>query len=209
MGHTGIVQPTTSKIYSADEARNIARLEKRSSTTTWVPFKALPTGPTSHLEAFNVIHRGKPDGVRSSIGTGPSTVPREIVRIAGDVTYVCAAVILLVDDDASVKKSLHRLLGAHGYEVHGASDQSAVLEAARAHRPDIIILDLHMPWPNGLEIARVLKADPSLNAIRLIAFSASVPDWDENMGLFDQVIEKPASAQVLLDAIAACVQRQR
>jgi CheY-like chemotaxis protein len=115
---------------------------------------------------------------------------------------VCAALILLVEDDASVRKSLRRLLRANGYEVYEASDCAGALEGARERRPHIMILDLQMSWPSGLQIAQAVKADPTLSAIHLIAFSASVPNWDEDMKLFAHVIEKPAPAEVLLDAIA-------
>jgi CheY-like chemotaxis protein len=115
---------------------------------------------------------------------------------------VCAAVILVVDDDQSVRKSLYRLLSAHGYEVYEASDHTGALEHARQRRPNVLILDLHMSRLSGLDIARAVKADAALSSIHLIAFSASIPDWDEDMKLFTRVVEKPAPVQILLDAIA-------
>ena len=118
-----------------------------------------------------------------------------------------AVTILLVDDDESVRTSLHRLLSANGYQVDEASDRSSALEKARARRPQIMILDLHMSSSSGFQIASALRADPMLRAIGLIAFSASIPDWDEGLKLFDQVIEKPAPAGVLLDAIARTLGR--
>src|SRR5688572_33041102 len=92
---------------------------------------------------------------------------------------VGAAVILLVDDDEGVRRSLHRLLSANGYEVYAASDRSRALDEARARRPQIMILDLHMPKSSGMQIARAVRADPILIATGLIAFSASVPYWDD------------------------------
>ena len=122
---------------------------------------------------------------------------------------VCPAVILLVDDDEGVRRSLHRLLSANGYEVYAAPDRSRALEEARARRPQIMILDLHMPTSSGLQIARAVRADPILIATGLIAFSASVPDWDDELNLFDRVVAKPAPAEVLLDAISRVLGRVR
>lgn len=118
-----------------------------------------------------------------------------------------APVILLVDDDESVRTSLHRLLDAYGYEVYEAADRASAIQEARSRHPQIMILDLHMASVSGLQIARVVRADPDLSAVRLIAFSASVPDWDEDLKLFDQVIEKPAPAEVLLEAIERSLRR--
>jgi CheY-like chemotaxis protein len=120
---------------------------------------------------------------------------------------LCAVVILLVDDDESVRKSLHRLLSAHGYEIYTAAGSTGALEEARKRRPQIMILDLHMSTVSGLQVARAVRADPVLNHIGLIAFSASVPDWDEDLKLFDQVISKPAPADVLLGAISKAIAR--
>jgi CheY-like chemotaxis protein len=120
---------------------------------------------------------------------------------------VCAVIILVVDDDESVRKSLHRLLSAHGHEVYEASDRIGALAEARRRRPHVMILDLHLSRLSGLQIARAFRDDPSLSAIGLIAFSASVPDWDEELKLFDRVVAKPAPAKVLLAAIAESTQR--
>jgi two-component system, cell cycle response regulator DivK len=122
---------------------------------------------------------------------------------------VCAVVILLVDDDESVRKSLHRLLDAHGYEVYEASDRVGALAQARARHPQIMILDLHIPGCSGLQIARAVREDAILGAIGLIAFSASVPDWEEDLKLFDGVVAKPAPAEVLLGAISRTLERLR
>lgn len=122
---------------------------------------------------------------------------------------MAATVILVVDNDDGVRRSLRRFLTVHGYEVYEASDRDSALGQIRRRRPDVVILDLHMPPSSGLQIARELRADPTSNRIALIAFSASVPDWDEHFALLDRVIEKPAPAEVLLDAIRESTQRAK
>jgi CheY-like chemotaxis protein len=110
-----------------------------------------------------------------------------------------------VEDDDSVRRSLRRLLTVHGYDVYEASSHSTALDGARLHRPQVMIVDLHLPGLSGLHIARSIRADPSVGALSLIAFSASVPDWDEDLQHFDCVVEKPARAEVLLKAVADSV----
>lgn len=125
----------------------------------------------------------------------------------GVSAHVSDDVILVVDNDESIRRSLRRLLTAHGYEVHEASDGTAALEQASRLRPRVVIIDLHMHSLNGLEIARAIKANSSMSGTCLIAFSASVPDWDDELQLFDQVVEKPAPADILLKAIAEATKR--
>lgn len=68
--------------------------------------------------------------------------------------------ILVVDDDASVRRVFQRLLAREGYEVLLASDGDAALAIA-AHEPiDTILLDMNMPGMSGLDVCRGLRADP-------------------------------------------------
>ena len=117
------------------------------------------------------------------------------------------AVILLVDDDESVRRSIHRFLTAHGFEVYEAADRASALNEARMRHPQVMIVDLHLPSFSGIQIARDVRADADLTTTHLIAFSASIPDWDEELRMFDQVISKPAAGRVLLDAIASILQK--
>lgn len=131
---------------------------------------------------------------------------RDLFNLVEVLPNVGAAVILLVDDDESVRKSVHRFLNAHGYEVYEARDRTSAVNEARLRHPHIMIVDLLLPSFSGLHIARDIRADPDLKTIHLIAFSATIPDWNEELRLFDRVISKPAAGQVLLDAIVSTLQ---
>lgn len=131
---------------------------------------------------------------------------RDLFNSVEVLSNVGAAVILLVDDDESVRKSVHRFLNAHGYEVYEAQDRASAVNEARLRHPHVMIVDLHLPSFSGLQIARDIRADPTLKTTHLIAFSATIPDWDEELKLFDRVISKPVAGQVLLDAIASTLQ---
>jgi two-component system sensor histidine kinase MprB len=65
--------------------------------------------------------------------------------------------ILVVDDDPAVRSSLHRALRLEGYSVGLAGDGSEALAAVDADAPDVIVLDLMMPPPDGLEVCRRLR----------------------------------------------------
>jgi DNA-binding NarL/FixJ family response regulator len=66
--------------------------------------------------------------------------------------------VLLVDDNASVRRSLCSLFLSDGFDVCGeAQDGEKAIEQAKRLQPDLIVLDLAMPVMNGLQAAKVLK----------------------------------------------------
>jgi DNA-binding NarL/FixJ family response regulator len=70
--------------------------------------------------------------------------------------------ILIVDDDAGFRLQVRELLLADGFEVVGeAHDGASALEAARALRPDLVLLDIGLPDIAGFEVARALSMDGS------------------------------------------------
>jgi two-component system, NtrC family, response regulator AtoC len=78
--------------------------------------------------------------------------------------------ILVVDDEANLRRVLSAQLSREGYEVHTAEDGAAGLEFLRQHHIDLVITDLRMPRLGGMDLLReALKADPSLPVVILTA----------------------------------------
>src|SRR2546423_11352005 len=78
------------------------------------------------------------------------------------------ASVLIVDDHAGFRLSARRILEADGYEVVGeAHDGRSAIAASRRLRPDIVLLDVHLPDLDGFEVARELTAEPGAPAIVL------------------------------------------
>jgi PleD family two-component response regulator len=90
--------------------------------------------------------------------------------------------VLIVDDEASNVVLLCKTL-EQGYEVMTASSGSEALVLARAHDPDIILLDVIMPEMDGFEVCRQLKSDDRLKDIPVIFISALDDTQDETEGL--------------------------
>ena len=80
--------------------------------------------------------------------------------------------ILVVDDNPDVRLALTTLLKDEGYEVTEASDGDLGIDAARARKPDLILLDLMMPRMDGFETLRELKKDANLSDIPVVVLTA-------------------------------------
>jgi two-component system alkaline phosphatase synthesis response regulator PhoP len=68
-----------------------------------------------------------------------------------------APTVLVVDDDASIRELLRRILESAGYHVVTAHDAPSALEAMAAHGPQVAFLDVHMPGANGLWLADQIR----------------------------------------------------
>jgi CheY-like chemotaxis protein len=109
-------------------------------------------------------------------------------------------VILVVDDDPSVRASTRRLLAVRGYIAVEAATAAEALAKANEVRPDAILMDLHMQPIGGLAAARQLKADDALKNIPIVALSATPPTSDES-AVFAAVLIKPCPSDEIVQAI--------
>lgn len=112
--------------------------------------------------------------------------------------------ILIVDDSLDSANVLGSLFGAHGYEAHVAYDWAGALETAKAHLPDIILLDLGMPEMDGVHLARLFREDEQLKDKVLVAVTGYADDMHrqecEAVG-FDCLLPKPVGWDVLESTI--------
>lgn len=113
--------------------------------------------------------------------------------------------ILIVEDDESIRELLAMTLAASGYgDVVTAADGNEGLSEARACHPDLILLDLMLPYIDGLTICSVLKGDEATRHIPIIMITARNSEADIIKGLdmgANDYITKPFSRQVLLARI--------
>jgi CheY-like chemotaxis protein len=79
--------------------------------------------------------------------------------------------ILLVEDSKLMRLAVGRAMERSGYEVVTALDGAEVLDLARDHRPDLILLDMLLPKMTGPEVLRALKKDPETARIAVVAFT--------------------------------------
>jgi diguanylate cyclase (GGDEF)-like protein len=90
--------------------------------------------------------------------------------------------ILVVDDDPSIVDLLTEFL-RHEYDVSGATHGLQAIDMCRAEPPDLVLLDVTMPGPDGYEVCRMLKADPGTRHVPVIFVTARAEVEEEIRGL--------------------------
>lgn len=80
--------------------------------------------------------------------------------------------ILVAEDHRDSRDALRALLEASGYRVHLAADGAEAVEQALAFRPDLILMDIMMPRLDGLAATRLLREEPTLARIPILALTA-------------------------------------
>jgi two-component system response regulator RegX3 len=119
-----------------------------------------------------------------------------------------SARILVVEDAEAILDAVTDALGADGFEVHGASDGTAALEATHAQQFDLVILDVMLPGLSGTEICRRLRAE---SPVPIIMLSARDAEAERVLGLevgADDYVTKPFSELELLSRVRAILRRR-
>jgi two-component system, cell cycle response regulator DivK len=115
-----------------------------------------------------------------------------------------AKIVLIVEDNELNMKLFGDVLESRGYRTLRTGEGLEALELARAHRPDLVLMDIQLPAISGLEVTRWIKAEPELSAIPIIAVTAYAMAGDEariREGGCEAYIAKPISIVSFLQTI--------
>ncbi|MFC5513886.1 response regulator [Massilia jejuensis] len=110
--------------------------------------------------------------------------------------------ILVVDDNVDAADMTAQMLQIYGLDAQVAYGGLECLNSARAHRPDLIFLDIGMPVMDGYQVAQAVRADKGLSDVKLVALTA----WGDEASRiraraagFDIHLTKPANISELVD----------
>jgi FixJ family two-component response regulator len=120
------------------------------------------------------------------------------------------AIVFVVDDDSSVRRSTERLVRAAGFRIQTFASPREFLDATRPDGPACLVLDIRMPGLSGLELQRELNRSGVRIPIIFITGHGDIPTSVRAMK--DGAVEfltKPFGRQELLDAITAAIERDR
>jgi two-component system cell cycle response regulator DivK len=118
--------------------------------------------------------------------------------------------VLIADDIETSRELIRTVLETSGYEVVEANDGLEALRYARLTRPDLIILDIHMPGADGFGVLAELRKDDDLAATPVMALTASAMDGDRQRALragFDGYVSKPIPLSVLREEVERLLRR--
>jgi two-component system cell cycle response regulator DivK len=112
--------------------------------------------------------------------------------------------ILVVDDQPMTVKIIQTILAAEGYQVRVAINATEALQAVQISEPDLILMDIHLPGLDGLALTRLLRSNPELRHVKIVAVSAySLTGNDERFTAAgcDGFIPKPIDTRALVTSI--------
>ncbi|MEJ7797113.1 MAG: response regulator [Solirubrobacteraceae bacterium] len=115
-------------------------------------------------------------------------------------------VVLIVDDDPFIRKLIVTTLeGVSEFELHEACDGEEAVQTARRESPRLVFLDIDMPRLDGIEACRRMRAEPAMNAAKIVMLTATAEDSArvraEQAGA-DFFLTKPFSPLELLRLVA-------
>ncbi len=118
--------------------------------------------------------------------------------------------ILVVDDDAPIRRMLSRTLAAEGYEVEASPDGGDALAAVERSTPDLVVLDVAMQGLDGLSVARRLRDKGLGLPILMLTARDAVPDRVAGLDAgADDYLVKPFAAEELIARVRALLRRGR
>lgn len=118
------------------------------------------------------------------------------VTIPGTEKRAGQPMVLVVDDDDSIRHMLVTVMTHDDYNVVEAASGTAALDLLRAHRPDLVLLDAMLPEVHGFEICSTIKQSPAFANTKVVMVSAVYRGWElsrdvQEMHQADAFVEKP------------------
>jgi two-component system cell cycle response regulator DivK len=114
------------------------------------------------------------------------------------------SLILIVEDNEKNMKLVRDVLQVKGYATLEAVTAEDGIKLAIEHKPDLILMDIHLPGINGIQALGILRADPTTASIPVIAVTASVMQQDRKLitdAGFEAYVGKPINLKEFLEAV--------
>jgi DNA-binding response OmpR family regulator len=118
--------------------------------------------------------------------------------------------ILIADDDKGLHNMLSHALSTHGFYIIHSYDGRETLELAKKQCPDLILLDIIMPFVDGRDVCMELKSDPATRDIKVLMMTGKGDPLDRTLGFeigADDYIAKPFSSARLSSKIRMVLDR--
>jgi CheY-like chemotaxis protein len=120
----------------------------------------------------------------------------------GIVVPLTATHILVVEDDSDLRGMLVNLFTSEGFSAHGASDGEEALRLISEGAPHLIVLDLILPWINGIEVLATVRQQPHLLSVPVLVITGTATSAFDLRGFGPlRVMRKPLDVDALIPAV--------
>jgi len=119
--------------------------------------------------------------------------------------------LLIADDDRNLHNMLSNTLNTYGFDIIHSYDGREALKLAKEQFPDLIILDILMPFVDGRDVCIELKSDPSTEHVKVLMMTGKADNLDRMLGLeigADDYIAKPFSGAQLCSKIERVLDKE-
>jgi CheY-like chemotaxis protein len=156
------------------------------------------------------LHGGQVSASSDGIGKGAEFIVRlPLDGAAADVVAPAPAAraaparqrVLVIDDDRDVADALCSALAVGGHDVEIAHNAADGIGKAHVFKPEVVLCDIGLPGTSGYDVARLIRADPELRTVRLVALSGYAQSADVNKARdagFDDHLAKPPTIDKVL-----------
>ncbi|MBI3592481.1 MAG: response regulator [Nitrospirae bacterium] len=112
--------------------------------------------------------------------------------------------LLVVDDDKTTRKLLSLYLKGKGYEIVTAENGLDAMEKLGTENINLVVTDMNMPYMDGIELTKTLRADPAWTRVPIIMVTTEADDDEKKKALeagVDDYLVKPTNADQISDSI--------
>jgi diguanylate cyclase (GGDEF)-like protein len=120
------------------------------------------------------------------------------------------SLILVVEDEPTIRSNLQRLLGIEGFSADGAENGAEALKCIATRKPDLVLSDITMPVLDGYGLLAAMRADPAMSQIPVILLTAMADRASMRQGMnigADDYLTKPFQREDLLAAVRTRLER--
>jgi len=191
--------------YSSEAVATVKRL-RASFQTSYFYCLSVP----SILESIVLLQRAGADAC-VPVGDKVSDVLSRILDLVQAKEHTVPRV-LVVEDSATAVAHIRRSLSQHGIDSRAIGDPRFLLEAAADYRPDVILMDMYMPFCTGVEVTRALRQIPEYQSVPVIYLSSETDIAQQVEALRlggDQFLTKPVNPIVLAAVVKTKIERYR
>ena len=147
------------------------------------------------------------ENAREILGLGPTS--QSVKEQKRGRSIFMTRTVLIVDDEPNIVLSLKFLVSQQGYAVRTAGSGEEALRSLREQVPDLVLLDIMMPRPDGYEVCQQIRSTPEWKAIPVIMLTAKGRDVERQKGYAmgaDDYITKPFATHELVAKIRAVLE---